>query len=67
MTPDHDKLTTNNVDWLRRAILNIFILSPEAACPNPHYVTKSLRQNHCNKTVGLWSVCRGQLTWLDEA
>ena len=38
-----NKLTANNVDWLRRAILNIFLLSPEPSCPNLHFVTKSLR------------------------
>ena len=64
-----NKLTANNADWLRRAILNIFLLSPEPSCPNPHFVTKSLRRNHCNETVGSRSVfsrsvCRGQLTWL---
>ena len=64
-----NKLTVNNVDWLRRAILNIFLLSPQPFCPNPHFVTKSLQRNHGNKTVGSWSVssrsvCRGQLTWL---
>ena len=41
MTTDHDKLTANNADWLRRAILNIFLLSPEPSCPNPHLVMKS--------------------------
>ena len=64
-----DRLTANSADWLRRAILNIFLLSPEPSCPNSHFVTKSLRRNHCNKTVDSrsvcsQSVCRGQLTWL---
>ena len=40
-----NKLIANNADWLRRAILNIFLLSPEPSCPNPHFVTKSLPQN----------------------
>ena len=48
-TTDRDKLTANkpvanNTDWLRKAILNIFLLSPEPSCPNPHFVTKSLRR-----------------------
>ena len=69
-----NKLTANNADWLRRAILNIFLLSPEPSCPNPHIVMKSLRRNqqrnHCNQITALRSVCsrsvcRGQLTWLE--
>ena len=36
------------------------LLSPEPSCPNPHIVTKSLRQNQwqncCNEIVGLRSV-----------
>ena len=64
-----NQVIAENADWLKRAILNIFILSPEPSCPNPHFVMKSLRRNHCNKIVAsrsvcLWSVCRGQLTWL---
>ena len=60
MTTDRDKLTAkqltvNNDDWRRRAILNIFLLSPEPSSPNPHFVTKSLRQNHVTK-----SLLRGQ-------
>ena len=51
-----DKLTANNAVWLKRAILNIFLLSPEPSCPNPHFVTKSLRRNHFKETVGLQSV-----------
>ena len=39
------KLTADNADWLKRAILNIFLLSPEPSCLNPHFdeiaVTKS--------------------------
>ena len=75
-TTDCDKLaanqlTANNADGLRRANLNIFLLSPEPSCPNPHLVTKSLRRNHCNEIVALrsvcsWSVCRGQWTWLNK-
>ena len=38
-----NKLTASNVDWLRRVILNIFLLSAEPSCPNPHFVMKSLR------------------------
>ena len=56
-TTDHDKLTASNADWLRRAILNIFLLSPEPSCLNPRFVMKSLRWNQCNETVGSWSVC----------
>ena len=72
-TTDRNKLTTNkqtanNADWLRRAILNVYLLSPEPSCPQPHFVTKSLRQNqrrnYCNEIVGSWSVCCGQLTRL---
>ena len=44
-TTDRDKLAANNADWLRRAILNIFLLSPKPSCPNPHFRTKSLRRN----------------------
>ena len=72
-TTDRDKLTTNqlttnNADELRRAILNIFLLSPEPSCPNPHFVTKSVTKT-CNKIIALRSVClrsvcRGLLTWL---
>ena len=51
------QLTASNADWLRRAILNIFLLSPEPSCPNPHFVMKSLRRNQCNETVGSRSVC----------
>ena len=55
-TTDCDKvtanqLTANNTDWLRRAILNIFLLSPEPSCPNPHFVTKSLRRKHATKLL----------------
>ena len=39
------QLTADNADWLKRAILNIFLLSPEPSCLNPHFVTKSLRRN----------------------
>ena len=35
-----NKLTVNNADWLRTAILNIFLLSPEPPGPNSHFVTK---------------------------
>ena len=59
----------NNADWLRRAILNIFLLSPQPSCPNPHSVTKSLRwsqwQNHVTKSLLRGQFGRGQLTWLD--
>ena len=65
-TTDRDKLTANqltaskltadNADWLKRAILNIFLLSPEPSCPHPHFVTKSLRRNHCNEIVASRSV-----------
>ena len=70
-TTDCNKLTANNADWLRRPILNMFLLFPEPYCRNPHFVTKSLRQNHCNKTNGSQSVCsqsvcHGQLTWLEH-
>ena len=70
-TTDSDKLTASNAEWLRRAILNTFLLSPKPSCPNPHFGTKSLRRNQCNETVGSRtvcsrSVCRGQLTWLGE-
>ena len=63
------QLTSDNADWLKRAILNLFLLSPEPSCPNPHFVTKSLRRNHCNEIVASRSVCsrsvcRGQLTCL---
>ena len=40
-----NQLTADNADWLKRAILNIFLLYPEPSCPNPHFVTKSLRRN----------------------
>ena len=40
-----DSLTANNADWLRRAILTIFLLSPEPSGPNPHLMTKPLRRN----------------------
>ena len=40
-----NKLTASNADWLKRAILNIFLLSPEPSYPNPHFVTKSLQRN----------------------
>ena len=52
-----DKLTANNADWLRRAIINIFLPSPEPSCTNPYFVTKSLRRNHWNEIVALRSVC----------
>ena len=39
------QLTADNADWLKRAILNIFLLYPEPSCPNPHFETKSLRRN----------------------
>ena len=55
MTTGCDKLTANNSDWLRRAILNI-LLSPEPSCPNPHFVTKSLLRSQ---------FVRCQLTWLE--
>ena len=69
MTTDCDKLitnqlTVNNADWLRRAILNIFLLSPEPSCPNPHFVTKSLQRNHVTKSLLRGQFVRGQLTWL---
>ena len=51
--PEMRGITESNDDWLKRAILNIFLLSPEPSCPNPHFVMKSLRQN---ETVGLRSV-----------
>ena len=57
-----NKLKANNVDWLRRAILNIYLLSPEPSCPNPHFVTKWLRRHHVTK-----SLLRGQfvaVSWL---
>ena len=65
-TTDRDKLTASkltadNADWLKRAILNIFLLSPEPSCPNPHFMTKSLRRNqrwhHSNEIVASQSVC----------
>ena len=61
-----NKLTAKNADWLRRAILNIFLLSPEPSCPNPHFVTKSLRRNQWRKHVTK-SLLRSQfvaVSWL---
>ena len=51
LTTDRDnlnanKLTTNNADWLRRTMLNIFLPYLEPSCPNPHFVTKSERKSH---------------------
>ena len=44
------------------------LLFPEPSCPNLHLLAKSPWQNqwsnHCDKTIGLWSVCRCQVTWL---
>ena len=40
--------TANIADWLR-TILNMFLLSPEPPCPNPHSVTKSLRRRLAEK------------------
>ena len=38
-----NKLTANNANWLKRAILNLFLLIfPEPSCPNSHFVMKSL-------------------------
>ena len=51
------KLTTNNANWLKRAILNIFLLPLKPSCPNPHFVTKSVRRHHCNKIFASRSVC----------
>ena len=62
-----NKLTANNADWLKRAILNLFLLSPEPSCLNSHFVTKSLRRNHCNEIVASQSVSHGQLTWLSQS
>ena len=42
-TTDRDKLTASNADWLRKAILTIFLLSPEPSCLNPHFMMKLLR------------------------
>ena len=54
------KLNADYADWLKRAILNIFLLYSEPSCPNPHFVTKSLRRNqwrnHCNEIVASRSV-----------
>ena len=58
-----NQLTANNADWLRTAILNKFLLSPEPSCPNPHFVTKWLRRNQWRNHVTK-SLLRGQLTWL---
>ena len=58
------KLTADNADWLKRAILNIFLLSPEPSCLNPHFVTKSGNEIVASRSVCSRSVCRGQLTCL---
>ena len=55
-----NQLTANNADWLRRAILNIFLLSPEPSCPNPHFVMKSVM-----KSLLHGQFVRCQLTWLE--
>ena len=52
MTTDREP---NDTDWLRRAIKNIFI--PGAILPKPSL---------CDETVGLRSVCQGQLTQLTD-
>ena len=47
MTTDCDKLTANQmtlIGWEEHH-KNI-LLSPEPSCPNPQFVTKSLRQNY---------------------
>ena len=66
-----NKLTANNADWLKRAILNLFLLSPKPSSLNSHFVTKSLRwnqwRNHCNEIVASRSVSRGQLAWLGQS
>ena len=59
-TTERDKLTTNqltanNVDRLRRAILDIFLLSPEPSCPNPHFVMKSVMKTY-NEIIASRSV-----------
>ena len=62
--------TANNADWLRRAILNIFLLSPEPSCPNLHFVTKSLRRKHVAKSLLRGQFVRGQfvaVSWLGSS
>ena len=62
-----NKLTAKNIDWRRRAVLNIFLLSPKPSCPNPHFVTKSLRRNHVTKSLLRGQFVRSQfvaVSWL---
>ena len=48
--------------WLaRRAILKIFLLSPEPSCPN-----LTLWQNHRDEITVTKLLVRGQLTWVDQ-
>ena len=59
-TTDRNKLTANNADWLRRAILKTFYYPQSHLAQTLYFVAKSLRRNG-------WfadSFVRGQLTWL---
>ena len=72
-----NKLTTNNADWLRRAILNIYLLYPEPSCRlaekgDPKYIFTIPRAilpkpSLCDKINATKSLLRGQfvaISWL---